>query len=217
MKLFNSITTALLLSFFITIGASAQVKVNIVACPQVNESFSVRAGSDLDIPINSRWSFVPGIYWSLRNRQSTSRASFNDVVKVTKYSDKANFATLPLRFGLYFPCNNEEKLNIKILFGPYIAYGISGTSKTTVNKDGKITKVQVGAFDSNGRYKNRLDYGLNCGFNIQIKKHYIVGAFSEFGLRKIYNADSLLEDIVGEILIVNKINIALGLSLGYQF
>jgi hypothetical protein len=219
LKYMKRISMLLLLSVF-TIGvaqAQAQVKVSAVACPQFNEDFGVRAGSDFDIPISSRWSFVPGIYWSLRNRQSNNNSTADGSTKQAKFDDKAHFITLPLRFGLRFSCKNENKFALKFLFGPYIAYGIDGTSKSTVNSDGKITSHQTGAFDEDGRYKSRLDYGINLGLNSTINQHYKVGIFCESGLRKIYNANSTLEDIMGELFVTNKINLAFGVVLGYQF
>lgn len=208
---------ALLISFFVTTLVPAQVKLDIIISPQVNESLGVRLGSNLNLPINSRWSFMPGVYWSLRNRESTENSTYNGLKKEIEYHDYAHFVTLPLRLGLQIPCKDEEHLAIKFFFGPYIAYGICGTSKSTINTGGVKTKYEVGSFDSNGRYKDRLDYGLNYGLNALIKQHYIVGIFNEFGLRKIYNTNNAVEDIFGELFLINKINFALGLSLGYQF
>lgn len=207
----------LIISFLVTTVVPAQVKLDVVISPQINESLGARLGSNLNIPINSRWSFMPGVYWSLRNRLGTESSTYNGIKKETEYSDHAHFVTLPLRLGLQMPCKDEDRLAIKLFFGPYIAYGICGTSKSTVNTGGLETKYEVGAFDSNGRYKDRLDYGLNYGLNILINQHYTVGIFKEFGFRKIYNTNNVIEDIVGEIFLINKINFALGLSLGYQF
>lgn len=205
------------LSVFVTVVVQAQVKVSIDVCPQMNESLGIRTGFDFDVPLSSRWSFVPGIYWSLRNKQNTENSTINKTTTQIKYSDKAHFITLPLRFGLRIPCKDEETFAMKLLFGPYIAYGIGGTSKSTVNSDGVITHYQTGAFDSDGRYKSRLDYGINIGLNSIINQHYKIGIFCESGLRKIYNTDNAFEDIIGDIFLTNKINIALGIALGYQF
>lgn len=155
----------LFMAVFTTVIASAQVKVSIVACPQINESFGVRVGSDLDMPINRRWSFVPGIYWSLRNRETNSSSTKNGSTKEVKYSDNAHFVILPLRFGLHIPCKNEDNLALKLLFGTYIAYEVGGNSKSTTNTDGVISHHKTGAFDSDGHYNSRFDYGLNIGLN----------------------------------------------------
>lgn len=202
--------------------ASAQVKVSVLACPQYNENFGVRVGTDLDIPVNSRWSFVPGIYWSLRNRKSDRSQEYTgsngEINKtISDFHDRAHFLTIPLRIGIRLVDNPDGDFGIKLLFGPYLAYGIDGTSKCDITKNGVKKQTETGAFDANGRYRSRWDYGINSGLHASLKKHFLLGLFVEVGCRKIYNSNSVAEDILGEIFIVNKINMAAGLTLGYQF
>ncbi len=211
------ITITVLLSIFVAVLSKAQVKISINVCPQINESFGARVGTDFDIRLNSRWSFVPGIYWSLRNRQTTNKSTTNGITTNTEYSDVAHFITSPLHLGFRIPCKDENSFALKLLFGPYIAYGIGGTSKYTENIDGKVAHYQYGAFDPDGRYKSHFDYGINVGINSLIKQQYKVGLFYEMGLRKIYNTNNVFEDVMGDLFLVNKINFALGLTLGYQF
>ncbi len=207
----------LLLAVIAPVVISAQVKTSIEVCPQLNEKLGIRTGMNLDIPINSRWSFIPGVYWSLKNRaESKTKKTTNSDTKTT-YKDQAQFLTLPLQFGLRVPCKNEKNFAMKILFGPYFAYGIDGTSKATIRENGTSTPHKVNAFASDGRYCYRWDYGINYGLNTVIKQHYKIGIFHELGFRKIYRANDTLGDIIGEILAINKINIAFGLTLGYQF
>ena len=202
-------------------AASAQVKVSLSACPQINENISVRIGTDVDIPLNARWSFVPGAYWSLRIRNSdVSKEYTNDRTTSRShydYHDKAHFLTIPVRMGLRLNNPTNENLALKLLFGPYIAYGMGGTSKCDITKDGTKEQTETGSFDKDGRYRTRWDYGINVGLNLVVKKHFQFGIFSETGFRKIYNSNNAVEDLLGEIFIVNKINLAFGLSLGYQF
>ena len=49
----------LITALFIGSLVSAQVKTSINICPQFNENFGFRVGSDLDVPLNYNWSFVP--------------------------------------------------------------------------------------------------------------------------------------------------------------
>lgn len=202
--------------------ASSQVKVDVVVCPQYNEDFGVRVGTELDIPFNSRWSFVPGIYWSLRNRKSNQSheygSSDGEINKTTyDFNDRANFLTVPLRMGIRLAGNPNGNFMLKLLFGPYIAYGIDGTSQCNMIENGVEKQTEIGAFDINGRYRSRWDYGINTGINVSLRKHFLLGIFIEVGYRKIYNSNSVAEDILGEIFITDKINMAAGLTLGYQF
>lgn len=202
--------------------ASAQVKVSIVASPQFNENFGVRLGADLDIPLNSRWSIVPGAYWSLRNRNSYKSQEYSGSdgipnIKTYNFKDRAHFLTVPVRMGGYLAGNPNGSFAIKLLFGPYVAYGIDGTSKFKITNNGIEEQYKTGAFDVNGRYHYRWDYGINTGLNVLLKRHFHLGTFLEVGCRKIYNSNGPIEDILGDIFVVNKINMALGLSFGYQF
>ncbi|MEG0518789.1 MAG: porin family protein [Bacteroidales bacterium] len=217
-KLFFS----LLIMLFFCHTASSQVKVSVLVSPQFNESFGVRVGTDLKIPFNSRWSFVPGLYWSLRNRnsdQSSESGESNGEIYKTTYDfhDRAHMLTLPLRMGVRLAGKPDGNFALQLLFGPYIAYGIDGTSECNMVKNGVEKQTKIGAFDTNGRYCSRWDYGINCGLNVLLKKHFVLGIFTEIGCRKIYNSNGVLEEILGEIFIVNKINMAAGLTLGYQF
>lgn len=217
-KLFFS----LLVVLFFCRAASSQAKVSISVCPQYNESFGVRAGTDLSIPFNSRWSFEPGIYWSLRNRNSSRFREYGgsngETNKITSdFHDSAHFLTIPLRMGVRLTGDPHGDFVLKLLFGPYIAYGIDGTSKCSVIENGVEKQTETGAFDANGRYRSRCDYGINSGLNVLLKKHILLGVFLETGCRKIYNSNSVAEDILGEIFIVNKINMAAGLTVGYRF
>lgn len=213
---------SLIVMLLIWHAISAQVKVSILACPQFNENLSVRIGTDFDIPINSRWSLVPGAYWSLRNRESYKSKQYNESDGVTtnktyNFHDKAHFLTVPIRMGVRLAGKPDSDFAMKLLFGPYVAYGIDGTSKSNINKNGIKEQTKTGAFDVGGRYRSRWDYGMNSGLNALLKKHFLLGIFVEVGYRKIYNPNDVIDDIMGEIFIINKINLAAGLSFGYQF
>lgn len=207
---------------FICHVASAQIKVGVLACPQFNESSGIRIGTDLDIPLNARWSFVPGVYWSLRNRNSYTHqeSDYGDNVirsQSNHFRDKAHFLTVPLRASVHLAGRPNGNFTMKLLFGPYIAYGITGTSKCTSTEEDMEKHTNTGAFSADGRYRHRWDYGINGGLNMLLKRHFVLGLFMEAGCREIYNTNSRMEDVLGDIFFVNKINIAGGVSFGYQF
>ncbi len=211
----------LLLSFIFLsaiayVSAQTKSNLNIVASPQFNENFSVRAGVDVDIQFNKRWSFVPGAHWSLRSRNEHETLTVNDVTTTVDYKDRSHFITVPLRCGVRINSVNNENFALKLLFGSYLAYGVDGTSKSTENRAGVITTKKVNAFGKEGHLCSRFDYGLNVGINGIIKQHYIVGAFAETGLRNIYEPNNLFDAIVGEIYNINS-NLAFGITLGYRF
>lgn len=212
----------IILLLFISLSAAAYVSaqtkssLNIIVSPQFNEKFSARAGIDVDIQFNKRWSFVPGAHWSLRSRSKNETLTVNDVTTTVDYKDKSHFITVPLRCGIRINSVNNENFALKLLFGPYLAYGIDGTSKSTKNKDGVITTKKVNAFGKEGHLCSRFDYGLNVGINAVIKRHYIVGVFAESGLRKIYEPNNLFDAFIDELYNINS-NLAFGITLGYRF
>lgn len=214
----KKIILLLLISLSAATCLSAQTKsnLNIVVSPQLNENFSVRAGVDVDIQFNKRWSFVPGAHWSLRSRNENETSTVNSVTTTVDYKDRSHFITVPLRCGIRINSVSNQNFALKLLFGPYLAYGIDGTSKSTEDKAGVITTKKVNAFGKEGHLCSRFDYGLNAGLNAIIKGHFIVGVFSEFGFRSIYKSDDILEDIFDKLFHINN-NYAFGITLGCRF
>ena len=208
---------SLALAAIMATGASAQenkVKMSVNAGPQWNSSTGILAGADVFIPFgNSRWGFEPGLYWSFRN--VTSDHSDNSVKE--EYNDKLHYVSVPLRLTVRMAGREDAPFKMSFFFGPYLAYGIGGTSHCAITRDGQTTKSEAGAFCGEGRLNSRFDYGLDYGLNAVIKQHIKVGAFIEVGLKDIYRQNHFVEELIGDIFGVTKINIGGGLTLGYQF
>ena len=207
----------LLLTAFVTLGALAQengMRIGINVGPQWNDKLGCMAGVDALIPFGqSRWGFEPGLYWSFRH--AASEHSENSTKE--EYDDKMHYLDVPLRLAVRVAGREDGPFNMSILFGPYLAYGLGGTSHCTITKDGQVTRGETGAFSDAGRLKSRLDYGLNIGLNAVIRQHVKVGAFTEIGLKDIYRQNSIAEELIGDIFGVTKINLGAGFSVGYQF
>lgn len=199
-------------------GAWAQennVKISVNAGAQWSSDMGAVAGADALIPFGqSRWGFEPGLYWSYRNVTSENSNNNNK----EKYSDKIHYLNVPLRFAVRVAGREDGPFNMSLLFGPYVAYGLGGTSRSTITKDGNVNKDKTGAFSDEGRLRSRLDYGLNLGLNAVIKQHVKVTVFSEIGLRDIYRQNSIAEELIGDLFGgVTKINLGAGVTLGYRF
>lgn len=190
------------------------VKISINAGLKGNSALGGLAGVDVHIPFGqSRWGFEPGLYWSFRNHGSEK------TVNSTKqeYSTKAHYLDIPLRFTVDVAGSKDGPFYMSVLMGPYLAYGLSGTSHSTTTIDGQVTKSEVNAFSSEGRLKSRFDYGINMGANAIIKQHFKVGIFTEIGFRDIYRPMDDVEDLLGTVFAITKINIGAGITVGYQF
>lgn len=217
---------SLVLSAFMAVGTWAQeggVSISVNAGPQWSSHLGVTAGVDALIPFGkSRWGFEPGLYWSMRNtnvENTTKLTTDNTKSTITKeYSDKTHYISVPLRVALRVVGHDDSAFKMSLLFGPYLAYGLGGTSHCTVTKDGAVTKSQEDAFGDKGRLQSRFDYGLNMGISAVVRHHVRIGVFTEIGLKDIYRPTSLAEDIIGDLLGgVTKVNTNVGVTVGYQF
>lgn len=198
-------------------GVCAQennVKFSVNVGPQWNTNIGALVGADVLIPLgHSRLGFEPGIYWSYRSTKSNHD---NDQTK-EEFNDKLHYVNIPLRFAARVAESDDGAFYMSVLIGPYVAYGLSGKSHCTITEDGNVTKSEVDAFGDKGRLDSRFDYGLNFGIDAIVKQHLKISAFSEIGLKKIYKPYNFVEDLLGDIFGVTKINIGAGITVGYQF
>ena len=198
-----------------SLAAKAQTHINIIAAPQLDASIGVRAGADFDFSLGkSKFSFVPGLYWSMRNcNYSASLSTAGVNYQICDANDKSHWITIPLRFA-YNIKKGSEKLQTQILFGPYVAFGLGGTTKVTDQLTGIETR-NTGSFDKDGFYDRRFDLGLNAGANFIIHKHFVVGIFGELGFLPLGNDVS--GTISGIFASTMSIHLGAGLNLGYRF
>lgn len=111
--------------------------------------------------------------------------------------------------------NYENKW--RILVGPYIAYGISGNGNIKTSINGNEEKQDVKSFGNEGLYRTRWDYGLSSEIQYIHKDHFKLGAYMEDGFRDLYKSDNAFESIMDDLFVVSKINLTVGLSIGYIF
>ena len=198
------------------LAASAQTHVSVIAAPQFDGKIAARFGIDADISCgeNSKFSFVPGLYYSMRNNSSEQTWDIGQGPnKLALVSDLSHWISVPLRLAFNIK-KGSEKLQTQILFGPYFAIGVGGT--TSVKESSTGTKVySVGSFDKTGFYSRRFDVGLNLGVNFIIKKHFVVGAFGEIGFLPL--GRDLTESVPGILGHAFSIHGAGGINLGYRF
>lgn len=204
-----------------TTVVNAQIKYSIEAAPQSSPDISWKIGGNIEVPISKRFSIVSGLHWSDRHRtkKTTQTAtSYQEIeTKTIKSSFNANFITIPIRLGIRIGKLSNYKNEWRVLVGPYIAYGISGNGniKTTIN--GNEEKENVNAFGSDGLYRTRFDYGLSSEIQYIHKDHFNIGLYMENGFRDLYKSDNAFESIMDDLFVVSKINITVGLSVGYIF
>ena len=209
-----------LLLIMATLNVNSQTKFSIEAGPQYSPDLSWRIGVNSDIPISSRLSVVPGLYWSNRHRVTKENSSYEDeggtYNKSKESSYSANYITLPVRLGIRISrLNSINKL--QILVGPYIAYGTNGNGTITKIVTGIENDVKYDSFGNNGMYKSRWDYGLDSEIQYTYKNKFQLGVFVESGFKKLYESDNDFEKVMDDLFKINTVNVTAGIVVGYQF
>lgn len=194
------------------LAASAQTHVSVIAAPQFDGKIAARFGIDADISFGetSKFSFVPGFYYSMRNNDFSMQwktAEYKETI--CSGSDLSHWISVPLRFAFTIK-KGSENLQTQILLGPYFALGLGGT--TTYKEPSHKT---IGSFEKGGFYDRRFDVGLNAGVNFIIKKHFVVGVFGELGFIPL---GANMSETFAEILAnAYSLHGAGGINIGYRF
>lgn len=206
-------TTLFIFLFSIVADAQNHLSYGIEVAPQLSPGISYRAGANFSIPLRGKLSIDPGLFMTMYNRTSSGRSSKNGNSTKHERAVHGHFLQMPLRLGI----NNETTQGnlFQILVGPYFAYGIGGNTKITDINDGVKSVRNVASFAES--YSSRFDWGFDVEFQYYVRKHYQIGLYLQTGCKKIYTPENVAEAILGEIFIVGKINLALGISFGYRF
>lgn len=198
---------------FLPVSARERVGYGVEVAPQLSPGISYRVGAGLSIPLRGKLSIDPGLYLTMYNRTSSGESRKDGVSTKHERAIHGQFLQMPVRLGI-----NNETANgnlWQILVGPYFAYGIGGNTKLTEICGGTKSIRNVASFPES--YSSRFDWGFDVEFQYYIRKHYQIGLYLQTGCKKIYTPENVAEAIFSEIFIVGKINLALGLSLGYRF
>lgn len=205
--------TLFIFLFSIAAGAQNHLSYGIEVAPQLSPGISYRGGANFSIPLRGKLSIDPGLFMTMYNRTSSGTSSKNGCSTKHKRAVHGHFLQMPLRLGI----NNETTQGnlFQILVGPYFSYGIGGNTTITDINDGVKSIRNVASFAES--YSSRFDWGFDVEFQYYVRKHYQIGLYLQTGCKKIYTPENVAEAILGEIFIVGKINLALGVSLGYRF
>ncbi len=193
--------------------AQERIAYGIEVSPQLSPGISYRVGANLSIPLKGKLTIDPGLFLTMYNRTSSGESKKNGISTKHERTTHGQFLQMPVRLGI-----NTSTIHgnlFQILVGPYLAYGIGGNTKLTEINNG--TKHIQNAPSFLEFFSSRFDWGFDVEVQYYIRKHYQVGLYLQSGCKKIYTPQSVAEAIFGEIFIVGKINLALGLSLGYRF
>lgn len=163
-------------------------------------------GANIQIPIAPEFYFQPGLMFSTKGDKNKSPESTS--------TTKLNYIEVPLNLVYKGALGNGFVL---LGFGPYLAYGISGSMKTV---SGSLTLDQKITFKSTVEtgdnilvpYYKPFDAGANIFAGYEMANGIFIQLDTQFGMLKInpeykgYTADKTSEK-----------NTGFGLSLGYRF
>jgi hypothetical protein len=195
-------------SFSQTFGVKAGLNLsNIVMkdnTDRYDDDFNMKPGFHLggtvEFPINKTFTFEPGLLLSTKGVKETYSESGYD------YSNTLNlyYLDIPLTGKAYF---NVGSIKIYGAFGPYLAIGLSGKSKTQETGFSDQTHTISWGSDSENDDLKRLDLGLIFGAGVEISS-FEIGLAYNLGLKNI-------SSYTGDGFKVN--NRVLAISFGYKF
>ena len=162
------------------------------------------------IPVAPDFYFQPGLLYSTKGAKSES--DFLGLDMAVEYN--ISYVELPLSF-LYRPALGNGHFFLG--FGPYIAYGIGGKAKFTIDDTSTEDKIVFGnEYESlnpyDWKYFKNFDYGANLFFGYELKSGLSIQLNTQLGLAKINATNTTYPDNKTEFR-----NTGFGLSLGYNF
>jgi hypothetical protein len=177
---------------------------------ELNMVTRFHAGVVVSIPIAPDFYFQPGLLYSAKGARSSS--DFRGLDMAAEYN--ISYVDLPVNF-LYRPALGNGHFFLG--FGPYIAYGIGGKAKFTVDNTSTEEKIVFGnEYESlnpyDWKYFKRLDYGANLFFGYEFSSGLSLQINTQLGLAKINAENTTYPDNKSEFR-----NTGFGLSLGYNF
>ncbi len=144
--------------------------------------FGYRMGLGVDVPIKGIWGFQTGL-----NFVGAGASANLDLGQWGDY--KVNVHQLYLEVPLMPTATVDAgKLDIVFNFGPYLAVGVGGKARASV--DGE--SVSVKTFDSDENFETggmglkRFDVGLGFGVGFEFSR-FLVGIDTRFGLMKLHS------------------------------
>jgi hypothetical protein len=168
------------------------------------------AGFNVDIPVATDFYLQTGLMFSTKGAKNTAPHNGN----IRNENWNLSYIELPINF-LYKPLVGTGR--IMIGFGPYIAYGIGGKRKTTINNIEIERKIEFESEytdinDNDIHVFKPIDFGANLFFGYEFRGGFNVMLNTQLGLSRI-NAKN--NSFVSDRRAYK--NTGFGLTLGYNF
>jgi hypothetical protein len=151
--------------------------------PNIDRSYrpGFQIGSVVDIELNDKFGFMPGLLFSLKREYQESTIyvpslSSSDQIEYYHFKSSINeyYLDLPLAMKYNFIIDD---LNFYVLAGPYLNLLLFDNTTTELYVNEEPTELGNTA---EGKYSNRFDYGINIGFGIDLKS-FVIQASYDYG------------------------------------
>lgn len=157
----------------------------------------ITVGAVADLAINNFVSIKPGVNFQSRCYDVTQMYSSKKTLSMHSSYMHAKFYYINVPILLSLKANLGESARLSLEAGPYFAYGLGGTRKTTsfdaAETESPTTDASFGASYSKCDYfgadsgaaipVKRSDWGITMGAELTVLKHYCIGAHYEAGLK----------------------------------
>jgi Outer membrane protein beta-barrel domain len=203
----------------ITYGIKAGANLSTVAFSGSLPDFAInnqnktgyQIGATVDIGFQ-HFSIQPGLFYITKGEKYVTEGTYQDQNNQTtgqhvNGNTRYNYLELPV--NLLYKLQVSPTVKIYAGGGPYLGYGISGTTNASFTTGTNSSTNQFGVSFGSGGYKDNklLDYGINFAEGVEINKHYTIDMNYSLGLRNISHD-------IGDVQFRNR---TLGLSVGYLF
>lgn len=173
-----------------------------------NLRFAYRVGVGVDVPFSSVWGLRTGLNFEQIGSKNGLKIPLGDfdfgelVGTSLAATTRQYYLDLPLMATASAAFGSEQA--VVFSFGPYLAWGVGGKSKTKYNAAAGQTEISGDVFGDGDNTLRRFDFGLGAGAELQINRHFSVGLDSRLGLRHL-QAHS------------ESVNYAVFATVGYRF
>lgn len=176
---------------------------------ELNQVPRFNVGVVLEVPLVPEFYFQSGLLFTTKGAKSDNQ--FLGLDMSAEYN--ISYIELPLNFVYKATLGNGQ---VFLGFGPYLAYGVGGNVKYTIEGVSSEEKVEfTSEFESNNtsNWNNfkPFDYGGNLFFGYQLSSGILVQINTQLGMAQI-NADNTSNPSKASFK-----NTGYGVSLGYMF
>ncbi|MEO8771413.1 MAG: outer membrane beta-barrel protein [Ferruginibacter sp.] len=167
----------------------------------------------INIPLSKSLFFQTGLAFESVHHKF-DRTNYYDnppISQVQRFTSKSHLDYINIPLKIYYKVNSIFAVG----FGPFIGIGIAGRDKgnnTLETTNSAVTTTEGFRFDNKVKFGlstsevKRLNLGLSLNLAYLFSEKYIVGLYSNFGLRSTNNNDN-----------IDSKTITGGLTIGYRF